>query len=246
MAEYVAKQRPLTQRIIVSLGKKILRWSGEFESRHSLIPSTPKIDNHYFPWVDNLEAAYPDIRQELIELLKHPEKIPAFHQISPDQKRISKGNNWKTFGLYVFGERIEGNCLLCPHTAKALEAIPNMRTAMFSILQPHYHIVPHRGPSRAMVRVHLGLIVPKNQPEKLWIRVDNQRLHWEEGKVIIFDDFYEHEVRNDTDELRAVLFIDVDRPMDKVGTLVNKVFFNLIKISPYVKQPLRNLAKWNR
>ncbi|WP_369127869.1 aspartyl/asparaginyl beta-hydroxylase domain-containing protein [Rosenbergiella epipactidis] len=88
--------------------------------------------------------------------------------------------------MYVFGERIDNNCRLCPHTAKALAAIPNMRTAMFSILQPHYHIVPHRGPSRAMVRLHLGLIVPTDQPDKLWIRVDDQILYWEEGKVIIF------------------------------------------------------------
>ncbi|MBT0728199.1 aspartyl/asparaginyl beta-hydroxylase domain-containing protein [Rosenbergiella australiborealis] len=246
MAEYTVKQRTYGQRIFVSIGKKILRWSGEFEARHSLIPSTPKIDNQYFPWVTELENTFPQIREELLELLKYPEKIPAFHQISPDQQRISKGSSWKTFGMYVFGERIDENCRLCPHTDAALAAIPNMRTAMFSILQPHYHIVPHRGPSRAVVRVHLGLIVPKDQPEKLWIRVDNQRLHWEEGKVIIFDDFYEHEVRNDTDELRAVLFIDVDRPMDKLGTWVNKLLFALIKASPYVKQPLKNLAKWNR
>jgi len=245
MAEHTLKQRSFTQRIFVSVGKKILKWSGDFESRHSLIPTTPKIDNSYFPWVSSLEAAAPQIRAELIELLKHPERIPAFHQISPDQQRISKGQNWKTFGMYVFGEKIESNCQLCPHTTQALAAIPNMRTAMFSILQPHYHIVPHCGPSRAVVRVHLGLIVPKDQPEKLWIRVDNQRLHWEEGKVIIFDDFYEHEVRNDTDEIRAVLFIDVDRPMDRLGTWVNKILFRLMKASPYVKQPLKNLAKWS-
>ena len=49
---------------------------------------------------------------------------------------------------------------------------------------------------------------------KALIRVDDQILHWDEGKVILFDDSYEHEVRNDT-ELRAVLFLDIDRPMDK-------------------------------
>ena len=53
-------------------------------------------------------------------------------------------------------------------------------------------------------------------------------------------------MRNDTDELRAVLFLDIDRPMDKVGTLVNKLLFSLIKASPYVKQPLTNLANWNK
>jgi beta-hydroxylase len=34
--------------------------------------------------------------------------------------------------------------------------------------------------------------------------------------------------------------------MDKVGTAVNKLLFSLIKASPYVKQPLKNLANWHR
>ena len=90
--------------------------------------------------------------------------------------------------------------------------------------------------------MHLSLLMPKTQPEKLWIRVDNQRLHWQEGKVIIFDDYYEYELRNDTDELWVVLFIDVDRPMDKLGSLVKKLIFNLIKTRPYVRKSLQNLA----
>lgn len=235
----------LLRKVVVKAGKRILRWNNEFQSRHSLVSTTPKINNEEFDWVEKLEASWPMIREELDFLLQNPEKIPSFHQISPDQKRISQGDNWKTFGLYVYGERVDANCELCPQTAAAIRAIPNMRTAMFSILKPHYHIIPHKGPTRAVVRVHLGLKVPSDR-EKLWIRVDDQILHWQEGKVIIFDDSYEHEVRNDTDELRAVLFLDVDRPMDRIGTLVNKMLFSLIKASPYVKQPLKNLANWNR
>lgn len=236
---------PFWRCMLLKAGKRFLRWNGRFQSRHSLVPTTPQINNSEFDWVDKLEAAWPDIRSELEQLLKSPDDIPSFHQISPDQKRISKGDNWKTFGLYVYGKRIDDNCALCPRTAEAIRGIPQMRTAMFSILKPHYHIVPHKGPTRAVVRVHLGLIVPKDK-DNLWIRVDNQKLHWEEGKVIIFDDSYEHEVRNDTDELRAVLFLDVDRPMDKTGTLVNNLLFRLIEMSPYIKQPLKNIASWNR
>lgn len=120
-----------------------------------------------------------------------------------------------------------------------------MYTAMFSILKPHYHIVPHKGPTRAVVRAHLGVKVPKNW-QKVWIRVDDQVLHWQEGKVLLFDDAYEHEVLNDTDEMRAVLFLDVIRPMDRIGTLFNRILFSLMKASPYVKQPIKNLATWNR
>lgn len=245
MPASLSSQSPFWRRMLLKAGKRFLRWNGNFQSRHSLVSTTPQISNSEFDWVDKLEAAWPEIHAELEQLLKSPEDIPSFHQISPDQQRISKGDNWKTFGLHVYGKRIDDNCALCPRTAEAINAIPKMRTAMFSILKPHYHIVPHKGPTRAVVRVHLGLIVPKDR-ENLWIRVDNQKLHWEQGKVIIFDDSYEHEVRNDTDELRAVLFLDVDRPMDKTGTLVNNLLFRLIALSPYIKQPLQNIANWNR
>jgi beta-hydroxylase len=120
-----------------------------------------------------------------------------------------------------------------------------MRTAMFSILAPHYHIPPHKGPTRAVIRAHLALKVP-SEWEKVWIRVDDQIMNWKTGKVMLFDDTYEHEVRNDTDETRAVLFIDIDRPMDTIGSLFNGIVVRLIQASTYVKQPLKNVALWNK
>ncbi|MEX1829637.1 aspartyl/asparaginyl beta-hydroxylase domain-containing protein [Luteibacter sp. CQ10] len=238
-------QAPLWRRLLIRGGKHFLRWSGRFQDRHSLAPTTPVIGNEQFAWVPQLESAWPRIRAELDHLLEHPEDIPAFHQISPDQKRISKGDNWKTFGFYVYGKRVDENCALCPETAAVLDALPGMRSAMFSILQPRYRIAPHKGPTKAVIRAHLGLKVPADR-ENVWIRVDDQILHWDEGKVVLFDDSYEHEVHNDTDELRAVLFIDIDRPMDRIGTAFNRLIFWLIQASPYVRQPIRNLAKWNR
>lgn len=240
-----SEQRSWLHRLLTKCGKNFLRWNGEFQTRHSLVATTPSIDNSEFGWVPQLEAATPDIREELSHLLEHPEDIPSFHQISPDQKRISKGDNWKTFGFYVYGQRVDDNCALCPRTAAVLDSLPGLRTAMFSILKPRYHIEPHKGPTRAVVRAHLGLIVPKDW-QNVWIRVDNEILHWHEGEVVLFDDSYEHEVRNDTDELRAVLFLDIDRPMDRIGTMVNNLLFWLIKASPYVKQPVKNLATWNK
>jgi beta-hydroxylase len=34
--------------------------------------------------------------------------------------------------------------------------------------------------------------------------------------------------------------------MDRLGTLVNRVIVRLIQASSYVKQPLKNVAAWNR
>ncbi|QWT21651.1 aspartyl/asparaginyl beta-hydroxylase domain-containing protein [Bacillus sp. NP157] len=236
---------PFWRQWLIRGGKRFLRWSGTFEAKHSLVPSTPVIGNEVFDWVPRLEAAWPVIREELDHLLEHPEDIPAFHQVSPDQKRISKGDNWKTFGFYVYGKRVDDNCAVCPRTSAVLDTLPGLRSAMFSILQPRYRIAPHKGPTRAVIRAHLGLKVPADA-QNVWIRVDDQILHWQEGKVVLFDDSYEHEVHNDTDEVRAVLFLDIDRPMDRIGTLANRLLFKLISASPYVRQPIDNIARWNR
>ncbi|MEM8768101.1 MAG: aspartyl/asparaginyl beta-hydroxylase domain-containing protein [Pseudomonadota bacterium] len=227
------------------LGVKLMRGVAEFQSRHSLVGTEPVLGNDEFPWVQDVEAAYPAIRQELDALMEHPERIPAFHQISPDQERISKGDNWKVFTFHAYGTRIEENRALCPETSKLIDQVPGLQNAWFSILAPGYHIPPHHGPTRAVVRLHLGLIVPEDA-ESCWIRVDDQICTWEEGKCLVFDDTYEHEVRNDTPDRRVVLFIDFDRPMDRVGTWVNQALVALIRVSNYVQVPLKNLADWNK
>ena len=232
------------RRLMIQAGKHTLRKVGEFQARHSLVGTAPVLGNDEFPWVAELERSWRDIRAELDGLLVHPEDIPAFHQISPDQQRISKGDNWKTFAFYVYGNRLDDNCERCPGTASLLDRLPALQNAWFSILAPRYHIPPHRGPTRAVIRCHLGLKVPEER-ERCWLRVDHEIRHWEEGRCLIFDDTYEHEVHNDTDQVRVVLFLDFDRPMDLPGRLLNRAVIAAIRASAYVKDPLANLANWN-
>ena len=227
------------------LARRLLRSVEAFQGRHSLVGDAPVLDKDAFPWVEPLEDATADIRGELEHVLEHPEDIPAFHQMSPDQTRISKGDNWKTFVFYVFGKRVDENCQLCPATAQVLDALPSLQNAWFSILAPGYQIPAHRGPTRAILRAHLPLIVPDDW-KNCWIRIHDQRYHWSYGQCIVFDDTYEHEVHNDTDQRRVVLFLDFDRPMDRIGKIVNRSLVGLFKGSKYVRDPLKNLDAWNR
>jgi hypothetical protein len=71
-----------------------------------------------------------------------------------------------------------------------------MRTAMFSILQPGKHLPPHRGPYKGLLRVHLGIDVPV-AADASWIEVGGTRLHWQEGKIVVFDDTFVHHAAND-------------------------------------------------
>lgn len=221
-------------------GKKLVRKIAHIQSAQSKVPDTPHIENSHFeflkPFVENWEV----IRDEAREVLKFREAIPGFQEISPDQYRLATEQNWKTFVLFGFGQRLEKNTQLTPQTAKILEGVPNLQTAMFSILAPGYHIPAHKGVTKGILRSHLGLIIP-TQREKCRIRVDEVITPWKEGEIFVFDDTYEHEVWNDTDEERVILLFDFDRPMKFWGRFLNTTFINLMKFSAYYKDPKKNL-----
>ncbi len=240
-----AETEPKTRRkLLQRLVKYGVRALNDFQGRHSPIGIPPIFpEPRVFPFTVPLEDAWKPIRKELDEVLKRREDVPSFHQISPDQARISKGDNWKTYTFYVMGHRVDDNCASCPETAALLDRLPGLQNAFFSILAPRYHIPAHCGPSRALLRAHLGLKVPADR-DNCWIRVDDQFHHWQEGRVVVLDDTYEHEVRNDTDEERVVLFLDLDRPMDFPGRIVDGLLLRAMRATAFVRDPLRNLEAW--
>lgn len=224
-------------------GKRILRSLFTFLGRQSLIGDHPVYETSPFHWTRELESHWRVIQDELQALLAVREHLPSFHEVSPDQKKISSEDHWKTFIFYGFGYKSERNCQRCPQTARALSSIPNVKSAWFSILAPHYHIPPHRGVTKGVIRCHLGLIVPENR-EKCVMRVDDQICRWQEGQCLVFDDTYEHEVKNETDQQRVVLIIDVTRPMRLPGRLVNAILMHGIKWTAYVQDARKNLLAW--
>jgi beta-hydroxylase len=223
----------------------MLRILDNFLGQQSLVGDTPVFEPCQFPWVETLEANWVIIRAELNKVLKLRNHLPSFHEISPDQKRISKGDNWKTFVLYGFGRCTERNAQHCPETVRVLETISGLQNAWFSMLSPGYHIPPHRGVTKGVLRCHLALTVPK-QRDCCIIRVDDQICHWEKGKCLVFDDTYEHEVWNNTHEERVVLFLDIDRPLRPMGRLVSRAVIRGIQWTAYVKDARKNLTAWEQ
>ena len=232
--------RPL-RRFVKRRGKKLLRWVAGTQSRASLVPDTPFIGTEHFPFLAEFEDRWEEMRAEAREILKHRDAIPGFEQVSPDQHRIAKAQKWKTFILYGFGMPLEKNCKQAPVTAEILSRVPEVQTAWFSILAPGYHIPAHTGVTKGIVRAHLGLIIPTER-EKCRIRVHDQIRAWEDGKVIVLDDTYEHEVWNDTDEERVILLFDFNRPMKWYGRWLNSFLMWAMKFTAFYQEPKKNLA----
>ncbi|TWT43282.1 aspartyl/asparaginyl beta-hydroxylase domain-containing protein [Botrimarina hoheduenensis] len=168
------------------------------------------------------------IRSELLALLPHRKGIPKYHDLDPGRGHLSSeadgDASWRVFMLYAMGAKPAENRARCPRTCELVEAIPDLFQAFFSILEPHKSVPPHEGPYAGYLRYHLPLVVPTDKPPRMRIR-DHWHT-WREGEGLLFDDHWEHEVENHSDQVRVVLIVDILRPLpwlrDRVNRLVTR------------------------
>ena len=176
-------------------------------------------DRADFPWLDPIEAATDEIRDEFLEILKAEEGFAPYisYPAGVPLNQWTELNNsprWSAFHLHKMGKLIEENAARCPRTMKALEGAPQPdqpgRTpaAMFSLLKPRTRIPPHTGVTNVRLVTHLALIIP----DGCGFRVGNDVRQWVPGKAWVFDDTIEHEAWNDSDKLRVVLIFDIWHP----------------------------------
>ncbi len=231
----------ITTFVTSSLGQNLEQWAADA----SLVGDAAFFTREQFPWVNTLEANWQLIRQELDQILQDVDRLPNFQDIMPRQYRITQDDRWKTYYFCAFGYVAQKNCDRCPETWKIIQSIPGLKVAFFSILAPGKHIPEHRGKHKGLIRCHLALKVPEPK-EACRIRVADQIAHWEEGKCLIFDDTFYHEVWNETDGYRAVLFLDIARPMRFPMSLLNWLVSQILVLSPLVKTAKANHEHWEK
>lgn len=186
------------------------------------LPARPFLPRHAFPWYEALEDPAPILRDELVRLLDSRPTLEPFLGTPPPGMNASgldgldgaASPQWDGFFFYRHGRRRDDNCERSPQTATALEAtsIVHIRDhapeALFSVLGPGSHILPHHGVTNTRVVTHLPLIVPG----QCALRVADQQHHWQQGRCISFDDTFEHEAWNNSEQTRVVLLFDVWNP----------------------------------
>jgi ornithine lipid ester-linked acyl 2-hydroxylase len=238
----VALERPggfarLLMLVVAFAERQNLKWS--------TLGNPCVYDAKSFPWAAGVEREWRTIRDELVGVLGRKAELPNVQDITADAASISRDQGWKIFPFIAYGIRSDRNIERCPQTWRIVQQIPGLTTAMFSILEPGKHIAPHRGPYNGVLRLHLGLVVPEPH-DKLGLRVGSDRCQWREGRVLIFDDAYEHEAWNETGQVRAVLFVDFEKPLRFPASLLNRALLGLARLSPFLREGRDNLRRWER
>jgi aspartate beta-hydroxylase len=173
--------------------------------------------------VMTLERFYPVIKAEMLALrhdsltqYRQPQAATTQRELSADgvTALLHEHGDWLTMYLQREGAETSAQCKQAPKTAKIVRSLARgCGHALFSVLEPGTHILPHCGPSNFRLRLHLGLVIPEHGPaQRCSIRVGDQERSWQEGRVLVLDDAFQHEVWNETSAQRIVLIVDIWHP----------------------------------
>uniref|UniRef100_A0A0P6IXZ1 Putative aspartyl beta-hydroxylase n=1 Tax=Aedes aegypti TaxID=7159 RepID=A0A0P6IXZ1_AEDAE len=154
-----------------------------------------------------IRSQWTGIRDEGLKLLN------SAGNFKDEAENLRDTGDWKQFELFFRGYRIDKNCAKAPLTCRLVEQFTAARSCKrgqvkFSVMHPGTHVWPHCGPTNCRIRAHLGLKVPSGTS----IRVAEETRSWENGKWLIFDDSFEHEVWHNGTSTRLVLIVDFWHP----------------------------------
>lgn len=170
-----------------------------------------------------MESKYRSIKEEYLE-------VSQALVLHPDTEEVISRGNWDTFilagpqGKHLF---IESNLLAsCSSLIAHKDFCEPFGFCMFSAMGPHTAMIPHVGSTNLRTRCHLGISIPEN-PKDCVLHVCGEVHHWVEGKVLTFDDSYQHFAENNSASRRVVFNVDIWHPsitMEERNTLSSDIF----------------------
>ena len=168
------------------------------------LTSKPWYDTHKYPFIAKLEAGCSDITEELQYNLRERR-----HLFTEEQENLHVGGDWTELRIKSSGYGFTKSTEYFPKTMKHIRSCGQEFTSIkFSAIQPGTHIRTHTGPSNERLRIHLTIMHTGGAR----IRVGTEWHTWEEGKAIMFDDSWEHEVIHTGKDIRVVLIMDIWHP----------------------------------
>jgi len=169
----------------------------------------PQYIFHFLPELQIIQKNWKIIRKEYQQIKNKLKPIKGEKFFEDD---IIKTDKWERYYIKWYSDISKDVAKQIPKTTTILNQCPNIQLAMFSVMKPGTIVYPHRGPYRGSLRVHLGLECPSME-EGCYITIHDKKYGWKDGELFIFDDTYTHEVQNNSEKERVVLFMDISRPV---------------------------------
>lgn len=201
--------------------------------------SNPR-DPSSVPWVAEVIRSSPAIGDEWRSFAARGGRLPLIEDlISEDQ-----GNEgpWRAGLLYHHGSPVRPLADEFPATVAALAAVPGLRSAMFSLLEPDTELPEHSGPNAGVLRFHLGVSCPGGAS----LRVGNRVEVYRDGEAILFDDTVPHSAWNRGQHDRVTLFCEIERPLPGAAARRNRATQAVISLDGRYRGAAARASAWHR
>lgn len=178
------------------------------------ITSSSVWDSNQFKSARLLEQSYSFIKEEYVKA-KHLNSLKNDYTMIDNEKSLHKGT-WNWYSYIQKGKINESFKQQFPLTAQVLGSMDDLLCdvpfsySFFSHLDSPSEIAHHYGPCNIRLRLHLGIDIPPGKDCK--INIEEKSFNWEEGKCILFDDTYIHNVVNSSGSSRTILLVDLWHP----------------------------------
>ncbi|XP_059972077.1 aspartyl/asparaginyl beta-hydroxylase isoform X3 [Mesoplodon densirostris] len=121
---------------------------------------TPK-ETGYMELVKSLERNWKLIRDEGLAVMDRAQGL-----FLPEDENLREKGDWSQFTLWQQGRKNENACKGAPKTCSLLDKFPETTGCRrgqikYSVMHPGTHVWPHTGPTNCRLRMHLGLVIPK-------------------------------------------------------------------------------------
>jgi len=159
-------------------------------------------------------------------------------------------NCWRSLYLKKTGKFDNNMIKYFPNTIKLLQD-KQIHNAFFSILDPGVEIPPHIGYYKGYLRYHMGVVIPNNDSgrtdDKAYIVCGGKKYIWKKGAGVLFDDMYLHYVKNPTNQMRVVLYLDIKRKSESwFVNKINDIGIYLLEHSILLNRFLKNQHSQNK
>lgn len=183
------------------------------------LQSTGFFDTEALPWRAQLESSFADIAAEItagldLEADGRP-YLGNGHRLEGAQwEPLVNKKSWTSVHLYSRGTPNAAVLGKFPRTLAALEQVPlatrrgTPGEVFVSVLAPRTTIPAHYGVSSAILTAHLPVVVPPG----CGLQVHDETRVPQEGKLMVFDDTWQHSAWNHSDRQRVVLIFELWHP----------------------------------
>lgn len=185
------------------------------DRQHPKYPCFPGLRHR--PWHDARDYPAARLLEENFEMVRE-EAAGVRDEARVDYSSVLRNDQaartWTIYLLYHLGTNVEPVAGTCPRTLALVQSLPRACTAytwgdfVFSAMNGGTHLRPHCSIDNLRVRIHLGITIPGDCS----MRVDTETRSWQEGKCLLFEDSFEHEVWNRSPARRVILIADLWHP----------------------------------